>query len=392
MSESAPKYRRNVAAVILDADGYVLVGRKKEGSRFIHFPQGGVGKKETFEEALWREIYEEVGISRHELKIVARLAGLSYDYRKRNKKREKWAGQEQTYYLIRCTGDRPQIAAHSSTEFGHLEWIPSSALSADMFVSFKRNVIEEVLAAFFPQDMKSIDSHIASLNVLTRYRYTQDCSLSAFSPYDRELYAGGKEEALSQMSDLQTRIRNAQSCANGKKILVLILDADKQKRRINCLRRIGSLCDPLCTRVERPGEITPIAARVQELLPALARNIPAEGEMLITADSVYLNSTLLTQEQLANIADFEHLMVADGVTVLKFFLHITPEQRAKTADDYNSYIGCMENVLQTTACPIPWYVVPSEKKWYRDYVIASIIAEIMENIAKTAENVTSGSN
>ena len=392
MSESAPKYRRNVAAVILDADGYVLVGRKKEGSRFVHFPQGGVGKKETFEEALWREIFEEVGISRHELRIEARLAGLSYDYRKKNKKREKWAGQEQTYYLIRCTGGRPQIAAHSSTEFGHLEWLPSSSLSADMFVSFKRSVIEEVLAAFFPQDMKSMDSHIASLNVLTRYRYTQECSLTAFSPYDRELYAGGKDEALAQMADLQTRIRNAQASANGKKILVLILDADKQKRRINCLRRIGSLCDPLSTRVERPWSMAPASACVYELLPAMVRNIPAEGEMLVTADSVYSYGAYLTQEQLENIADFERLMTADGVTVLKFFLHITPEQRAKTSDDYNSYIRCMENVLQTTACPIPWYVVPSEKKWYRDYVIASIIAENMEKVAKSAENVTSCSN
>jgi polyphosphate kinase 2 (PPK2 family) len=124
----------------------------------------------------------------------------------------------------------------------------------------------------------------------------------------------------------------------------------------------------------------------------MVRNIPAEGEMLVTADSVYSYGAYLTQEQLENIADFERLMTADGVTVLKFFLHITPEQRAKTSDDYNSYVEGIESVLRTTAYPIPWYVVPSEKKWYRDYVMASIIAENVENVAKSAENVTSCSN
>ncbi len=392
MSETAPKYRRNVAAVILDADGYVLVGRKKEDSRFVHFPQGGVGKKETFEEALWREIFEEVGISRHSLKIEARLAGLSYDYRKKNKKSEKWVGQEQTYFLIRCTEGRPKIAAHSSPEFGCLEWLPSSSLNSSMFVSFKRGVIDEVLAAFFPRDMKSMDSHIAGLNVLTRYRYTQDSSLASFSPYDRELYAGGKEEALAQMEDLQARIRNAQARANGKKILVLIFDADKPKRRINCLRRIGSLFDPLCTRIERPVVHVADAACARTILPMLVRCVPADGETLISADSVYSYSAGLTRDQLQNISEFERIMSADGVTVLKFFLHITPEQRAKTADDYSTYTAGNETVLQATAAVIPWYIVPAEKKWYRDYVIASIIAENMENIAKSAENVTSDSN
>ena len=388
MSDSRPPYRRNVAAVIMDADGYVLMGRKKEGGRFIHFPQGGVGKKETFEQALWREIAEEVGLLRDHLQIVARLAGLSYDYRRKNRKREKWAGQEQTYYLIRCIGARPSFGTRVSAEFGVLEWVHFRALTPEMFVSFKRPVVAEVLHAFFPSDMQDLTSHLITLDTQNRYRYDAACELSMFCPSDRVLFAGGKQEALAQMRDLQVRIATAQKALENKRVLIVLYDANTRtaKRRTNCLRRVGSVFDPILTRVQKPADIAALTDGGRCLLPALVTTVPAVGETLFLAESVYSIAGLLTQEQLEAVADFEQLLADDGVMVLKFFLNISAEQWQDCGEEPSTARANAEQVLRATSSPIPWYIVPAEKKWYRDYVIATIVAQTLENSISDSKN------
>ncbi len=394
MSDSRPPYRRNVAAVIMDADGYVLVGRKKEGGRFIHFPQGGVGKKETFEQALWREIAEEVGLLRDHLQIVARLAGLSYDYRRKNRKREKWAGQEQTYYLIRCIGARPSFGTRDSAEFGVLEWVHFRALTPEMFVSFKRPVVAEVLHAFFPSDMQDLTSHLITLDTQNRYRYDAACELSMFCPSDRALFVGGKQEALAQMRDLQVRIATAQKALENKRVLIVLYDANTRtaKRRTNCLRRVGSVFDPILTCVQKPADIAALTDGGRCLLPALVTTVPAVGETLFLAESVYSIAGLLTQEQLEAVADFEQLLVDDGVMVLKFFLNITAEQWQDCGEEPATARANAEQVLRATSSPIPWYIVPAEKKWYRDYVIATIVAQTLENSISDSKTLSLGEN
>lgn len=377
MRDSRPKYRRNVAAVIMDARGNVLVGRKKADSRFIHFPQGGVEKKETFEQALWREIKEEVGLNRDSLTIVAHIAGLSYDYRKKNKKREKWAGQEQTYYLIRYSGDGEVMQSRESNEFGVLQWLPYRELSPESFVSFKRDVVSEVLKTFFPCDMQDFETHAQSLNTLLRYRFSCDSGLSDFSPYDRAFFVGGKQEALAQMADLRERICRAQQQLHEKRVLILLADANPDaKRRTNCLRRIAEVLDPILTRVPRPHNSDTTAT----LLASLVQFIPNAGEILFMSESVY---TQYWEHDLWNpesVSQFEQLLMADGVTVLKFFLYITPEQWAKVGGCYDDYLEKANELLQSTAHPVAWHIIPSEKKWYRDYVLASIVAQSLENL------------
>lgn len=386
MSGTKLRYRRNVAAVIMDARGNVLVGKKKEGSRFVHFPQGGVDKKETFEQALWREIKEEVGFERASMHIVAHLAGLSYDYRKKNKKKEKWAGQEQTYYLIRYDGPFNFDAPRDSNEFGVLEWVPYKALHPEMFVSFKRPVVAEVLSTFFPKDMPDMETHAAGLNTLLRYRFSPASHVADFSPYDRAFFAGGKQEAISQMSDLRTRICRAQQQLSSARVLIILADSNQDaKRRTNCLRRIAELCDPILTRVPRP--VAPaISPSSDTLLPVMVPSIPAEGETLMLSESIYSRVDFLSKDRAEGVAMFEQLLLADGVMVLKFFLNITPEQCAKSGGLAGAHQDGVEELLQQTAHPVPWHMVPAEKKWYRDYVISSIVAQSLENLVASAQN------
>ena len=85
--EASGTWRINVAAIIRDAAGHILLGRKSLRSRYLHFPQGGVKQGESLQQAVLREIHEEVGIPPGSCTILAEFPGLRYTYRKKNKKR-----------------------------------------------------------------------------------------------------------------------------------------------------------------------------------------------------------------------------------------------------------------------------------------------------------------
>jgi PPK2 family polyphosphate:nucleotide phosphotransferase len=100
------------------------------------------------------------------------------------------------------------------------------------------------------------------------------------------------------------------------------------------------------------------------------------------------------------INQFEYALTADGVTVLKFFLHISkdeqkrrlesrlddPDKRWKfSANDlkergyWDDYQAAFEDAVnECSTAYAPWYVVPANKKWYRNLVVARTIADTLE--------------
>ena len=94
-----PTYRPNVAAIILNRDGEILVCERKNDKGAWQFPQGGVDGKESILEALEREVLEEVGIPRKDYKIIEYREDYKYLYPKRIRKSKKWDGQVQTILM-----------------------------------------------------------------------------------------------------------------------------------------------------------------------------------------------------------------------------------------------------------------------------------------------------
>lgn len=118
-------WRLNAAAIIMDAEGCVLLGKDSGRNPYWHFPQGGVIKHESIEQTLAREVWEEVGLRPTEYTIVSRLSGLRYKYPSGNRKVTRWIGQEQTYFLVRCKTRRPKTDLHRSPEFSKRNGFPS---------------------------------------------------------------------------------------------------------------------------------------------------------------------------------------------------------------------------------------------------------------------------
>ena len=152
------RYRPNVAAVMVDPAGSLLICERATIPGAWQFPQGGVDLGETLEEALFREVREEVGLSRRHYDVVSRREGYRYLYPQhvRDKKLRKHGnhGQEQTYFLCHLKDDAPPVNVNQKPrEFRAYRWIPPQEFDLDWLPTFKRDVYREVMRDFFNIDL-----------------------------------------------------------------------------------------------------------------------------------------------------------------------------------------------------------------------------------------------
>ncbi|MGA0603379.1 RNA pyrophosphohydrolase [Caulobacter sp. KR2-114] len=148
-------YRPNVGVVLIRPDGKVWLGRRARtpGPLNWQFPQGGVDGGETLEEAAFRELAEETGVTSAE--IIGRTEGwIAYAFpadHGGSKAARGWKGQKQAWFAMRFTGEDSEIdlEAHGEVEFDAWRWVDlDSAL--ETVVAFKRAAYEQVIAAFRP--------------------------------------------------------------------------------------------------------------------------------------------------------------------------------------------------------------------------------------------------
>lgn len=148
------RYRANVAALMVNAAGCLLICERATIPGAWQFPQGGVDSGETPEDALFREVREEVGLEPQHYEVIDRREGYRYLYPQgaRSKKLRKHGshGQEQTYFLCYLKPDAPQVDVNQKQrEFRAYRWILPEEFDLDWLPEFKRDVYREVMRDFF---------------------------------------------------------------------------------------------------------------------------------------------------------------------------------------------------------------------------------------------------
>ncbi|OAJ33653.1 RNA pyrophosphohydrolase [Piscirickettsia salmonis] len=147
-------FRANVGIVLCNAHGQLFWGRRI-GQSSWQFPQGGIAAGETVEEALFRELEEEVGLTVKDVKILAATRGwLRYRLPPQMVRRGVepiCIGQKQRWYLLRLLVEDECIdLAHSGQpEFDGWKWV-SYWHPLQEVVSFKKRVYRRVLQYFLP--------------------------------------------------------------------------------------------------------------------------------------------------------------------------------------------------------------------------------------------------
>jgi PPK2 family polyphosphate:nucleotide phosphotransferase len=141
-------------------------------------------------------------------------------------------------------------------------------------------------------------------------------------------------------------------------------------------------------------------------------HVPGKGEIVIFNRSHYEDVLVVRVHDLVpaevwkkrydQINDFERMLAESGVTILKFFLHISLEEQRERLqarlDDptkhwkfqhgdleerelWDEYQKAYQDVLRKTSTNwAPWYVIPANRKWFRDSVIAAIIIKTLEKL------------
>lgn len=142
-------YRPNVGIVLVNQHNEVFWG-KRIGEHSWQFPQGGIKKGETPEQAMFRELQEEIGLRPEHVRILGRTRDwLRYEVPRqwvRREWRETYKGQKQIWFLLRLVGrdtdvslratEHPEFDAWRWSEY----WIPLESV-----IEFKRNVYELAL-------------------------------------------------------------------------------------------------------------------------------------------------------------------------------------------------------------------------------------------------------
>ncbi|WON76022.1 RNA pyrophosphohydrolase [Serratia sp. UGAL515B_01] len=145
-------YRPNVGIVICNRQGQVLWARRF-GQHSWQFPQGGINPGETPEQAMYRELFEEVGLSKKDVRILASTRSwLRY---KLPKRLVRWdtkpvcIGQKQKWFLLQLTCNDADINMQRSStpEFDGWRWV-SFWYPVRQVVSFKRDVYRRVMREF----------------------------------------------------------------------------------------------------------------------------------------------------------------------------------------------------------------------------------------------------
>ncbi len=153
----AEGFRPNVGMILCNSKGQVLWA-KRIGHNAWQFPQGGIAEGETPEEALYRELGEEVGLQPEHVTILGQTSGwLHYRLPQRYIRQDEPAGtvcigQKQKWFLLQVLADDSQIRLDASTppEFDHWTWV-SYWYPLSEVVSFKKDVYRKALLELAPK-------------------------------------------------------------------------------------------------------------------------------------------------------------------------------------------------------------------------------------------------
>ncbi|HBD11749.1 MAG TPA: RNA pyrophosphohydrolase [Porticoccaceae bacterium] len=142
-------YRPNVGIVLADGGGKLLWA-KRAGQDAWQFPQGGIDAGEHPQDAMYRELYEEVGLQENDVEVLAQTRGwLRYRLPKRYMRRNsspRCIGQKQKWFLLRLASDPNNIRFDrgAKPEFDNWQWV-NYWYPISQVIEFKREVYRRAL-------------------------------------------------------------------------------------------------------------------------------------------------------------------------------------------------------------------------------------------------------
>jgi PPK2 family polyphosphate:nucleotide phosphotransferase len=243
-----------------------------------------------------------------------------------------------------------------------------------------------------------------------------DLSLKQYDPNDTGDYKTnkeGKEQVKAETATCIARLARLQErlYANATRSLLVVLQGMDTSGKDGTIKSVMSGVNPQgCKVVAFKAPSKDELAR--DFLWRVHREVPAKGHIGIFNRSHY-EDVLITRvhgwvsdktakRRFEQIKDFEEILTESGTAVLKFFLHISKDEQkarleARVADPekrwkwnsgdleerklWDDYLRAFEDVISATSTErAPWYIVPANRKWYRNLIVADRIVDALEDM------------
>ena len=217
------------------------------------------------------------------------------------------------------------------------------------------------------------------------------------------------QKGLDRLTGLQDRL-----WAEAKHPVLIVLQGIDASGKDGTVRHVMTAFNPMGCLVTSWKAPTPIEL-AHDYLWRIHQRTPAKGEISIFNRSHYEDVLVVRVHELVpkdvwsrrydQINEFERLLVASGTTILKFFLWIDrDEQKARLQarlDDpdkrwkfrvrdleerklWDEYVAADEAMLERCSTPdTPWYLIPANRKWFRNLAVADIVADTMDDLNLT---------
>jgi PPK2 family polyphosphate:nucleotide phosphotransferase len=226
------------------------------------------------------------------------------------------------------------------------------------------------------------------------------------SPKGDPKLAKALQKDVERMAELEERLY-----AEHKRSLLIVLQAMDAGGKDGTIRHVMSGLNPQSCRVASFKK--PVGEEAEhDFLWRIHRALPGKGEIGIFNRSHYEDVLIARVDKLVpgkvwkkryqHINDFEQEIADSGTTILKFFLHISKDEQRKRfqarLDDptkhwklspsdfterkrWDEYQTAFEEMIERCSTPwAPWYVVPANYKWFRNYVVARAIVRTLEEM------------
>ena len=250
---------------------------------------------------------------------------------------------------------------------------------------------------------------------MDRYRVKpgKKVDLSDWDPNDSSAFDGAKDGSKEEILKLNTRLEQLQELlyAEGKHKVLIVLQGMDTSGKDGTISHVFEGVNPQGVRVA--GFKVPSAEELNhDYLWRVYKQIPGKGEIVIFNRSHYEDVLVVRvhglvpeevwKKRFDQINAFEKTLADEGTLILKFFLHIDLKEQKdrlqERIDDpakqwkFNSadlkeralwkeYTQAYEDVLNKTSTEAaPWYIVPANKKWFRNWLIGSVLVEALKDL------------
>lgn len=224
---------------------------------------------------------------------------------------------------------------------------------------------------------------------------------------------GGKDESIEAFDKLQDELQHLQKLlyAQNKHRVLVVMQAMDTGGKDGCIKPVFSRIDPQGIHVrafKKPDE----EELARDFLWRVHAKAPRDGQLVIFNRSHYediiavkvkkLYPEKVWKQRYRHIVEFERMLAEEGTTIVKIYLHISKDEQKKrlesrlvnpdkhwkfNPDDlkdralWSEFMETYEQLLTKTSTEYaPWYVVPANRKWYRNLVVARIMVDTLKKL------------